>query len=178
MYTTNSSTTGLRSSDSPRVTRWLLRVKRGERGANLIEMTFVIIFMLSFIMGAVDLGLAYQHYGVAMNAAREGTRIYARLPCTDRNRSAVHDAIVSAAVDEPGTSGSVISGGSSIQVNILDRDVSITPDPNTLCPDPGTPVEVRVRVLYRSQFGELFGLGEIPISASATMVYDNDSCGC
>lgn len=178
MCTTNSSAAGLRSSDAPRVKQWLLRVKRGERGANLIEMTFIIIFMLSFIMGAVDLGLAYQHYGVAMNAAREGTRIYARLPCTDRNRSAVHAAIVSAAVDEPATSGGVIGGGSSIQVNIRNRDVSITPDPNTLCPDPGTPVQVRVRVLYRSQFGELFGLGEIPISASATMVYDNDSCGC
>jgi hypothetical protein len=32
-------------------------------------------------------------------------------------------------------------------------------------------VEVRVRVLYRSQFGELIGLGEIPISASATMMH-------
>jgi Flp pilus assembly protein TadG len=152
-------------------------VKRGERGSNLIEMTFVIIFMLSLIMGAIDLGLAYQHYGVAMNAAREGARIYARLPCTDRNRTAVYEAIVSAAVNEPATDGGVIGGG-SIQVNILQRDVRITPNPKTLCPDPGKPVEVRVSVLYRSQFGELFGLGDIPITASATMVYDNDSCGC
>ena len=172
MYTIDSSMTGSRSSNSTPTKRRLFGHLRNERGSNLIEMVFVITLMLSFVVGAVDLGLAYQHYGVVLNASREGARLYGRLPCTGANRTALRTAIVNAAVDEPGSAGEgVISGGSSMAVNILARDVQITPDPANGCPASGTPVTVRVSVLYRSQFGALIGLGDIPISASATMMH-------
>ncbi len=174
MYTTDSSMTGSRSIDSTPAKRRLFSHLRNERGSNLIEMVFVITLMLSFVVGAVDLGLAYQHYGAVLNASREGARLYGRLPCTGANRASLRTAIVKAAVDEPvsWTGGGVISSGSnSAAVKIEARDVQITPDPAGGCPASGTPVTVRVSVLYRSQFGELLGLGDIPISASATMMH-------
>lgn len=172
MDTTNTPMTDSRSNNStPTQRRWFGHL-RNERGSNLIEMVFVITLMLSFVVGAVDLGLAYQHYGVVLNASREGARLYGRLPCTGGNRTALRNAIIKAAVNEPGSIGEeIIGGGSSIAVNILPRDVVISPDPANGCPAPGTPVTVRVSVLYRSQFGELLGLGDIPISASATMMH-------
>ncbi|MFO7631689.1 MAG: TadE/TadG family type IV pilus assembly protein [Caldilinea sp.] len=126
----------------------------------MIEMAFVVILMLSFIVGAVDLGSAYQQYGVVLNASREGARLYARLPCNSANRTALRAAIRNAAVNEP-------DGG----VTITAQDVQITPDPASSCPAAGAPIAVRVTVLYRTQFGELLGLGDIPISASVDMVY-------
>ena len=171
MYTIDSSMTGSRSSNSTPVKRRLFGHLRNERGSNLIEMVFVITLMLSFVVGAVDLGLAYQHYGVVLNASREGARLYGRLPCTGANRTALRTAIVNAAVAEPGSVGEGVISGGSATVNILPRDVQITPDPATGCPASGTPVTVRVSVLYRSQFGALLGLGDIPISASATMMH-------
>jgi len=135
-------------------------------------MVFVITLLLSFVVGAVDLGLAYQHYGAVLNASREGARLYGRVPCTSSNRAALRNAIVNAAVNEPGlVEEGVIGGGSRIAVNVMPSNVEITPDPLAGCPASGTPVTVRVSILYRSQFGEVLGLGDIPISASTTMMH-------
>lgn len=145
---------------------WLARKVRSERGANLIEMSFIIVILLALVVGAVDLGFAYQHYGVVLNASREGARFYSRTPCSSSNRAALRSAIVNAVVNE--TNANTNAAG----VRILPQHVTISPDPSAAgCPASGASVEVRVSVLYRSQFGELIGLGEIPISASATMMY-------
>lgn len=161
MYATDSSTTGLHSNSSVPAKRRLLKPLGSERGANLIEMAFVVILMLSFIVGAVDLGFAYQHYGVVLNSSREGARLYSRLPCTSSNRLALQNAIQDAAVAE----------GAGGRVNILPQNVEIIPDPAMGCPSAGSTIEVGVRVQYDSQFGQLIGIGSIPISASTSMVY-------
>lgn len=161
MYAIDSSTTGLRSNRRTRTScRWLPHW-RAERGSNLLEMTFVVTIMLTLIVGAVDLGYAYQHYSVALNASRESARLYSRLPCTGANRTALRNAIVDAAVTE----------GNGGRVAILGQNVEITPNPTSGCPTPGATLEVRVRVLYESRFGELFGISDVPISASTTMMY-------
>lgn len=157
----DSSTTGLRSNSSTfSRRRWLPRLGN-DRGASLLEMAFVVTIILMLMVGAVDLGYAYQHYGVVLNASRESARLYSRLPCTGMNRNALRSAIADAAVTE----------GSGGRVAILGQNVEITPNPTSGCPTPGTTVEVRVRVLYESQFGELIGVGEVPISASTSMMY-------
>lgn len=171
MYTIDSSMTGSHLSNSAPAKRKRFGWLRNERGSNLIEMVFVITLMLSFVVGAVDLGLAYQHYGVVLNASREGARLYGRLPCTGSNRTALRNAIINAAVAEPGSAGGGVINGNGAAVSIRPSDVQITPDLASGCPAPGTAVTVRVSVLYRSQFGELLGLGAIPISASATMMH-------
>lgn len=124
-------------------------------------MAFVVTIMLTLMVGAVDLGYAYQHYSVVLNASRESARLYSRLPCTGANRSALRNAIIDAAVAE----------GSGGRVAILGQNVEITPNPASGCPTPGTTLEVRVRVLYESRFGELLGIGDVPISASTSMMY-------
>ena len=161
MCAIDSSTTGSRSNNPVAIPRRLLRHASSERGAGVIEMAFVVILMISLMVGAVDLGFAYQHYGVVLNASRESARLYSRLPCTGGNRNALRSAIIDAAVTEGG-------GG---KVTILRQNVLLTPNPTAGCPTTGSSVEVRVNVRYESQFGALVGLGEIPISATTTMVY-------
>ena len=90
-------------------------------------MAFVAIFFFVFIAGIVDLGGAYQHYIITINASREGARTYARLPCMSSNQSALHTAIVNSAVGEAARSG----------LTLLAKNVSITPDPSTSCPARG-----------------------------------------
>ena len=141
--------------------RALLRLSRLDRGSSIIEFGLVIMILMAFVVGVVDLGYAYQHYGVVLNASRESARLYSRLPCTGGNRNALRSAIIDAAVTEGG-------GG---KVTILRQNVLLTPNPTAGCPTPGSSVEVRVNVRYESQFGALVGLGEIPISATTTMVY-------
>ncbi len=161
MYAIDSSTTDLRSNSSTATRRrWLPRIGN-DRGSSLLEMAFVVTLMLTLMVGAVDLGYAYQHYGVVLNASRESARLYSRLPCTGVNRNALRSAIIDAAVTEGG-------GG---RVAILGQNVEITPNPTSGCPSSGTTVEVRVRVLYESRFGELIGIGNVPISASTSMMY-------
>jgi Flp pilus assembly protein TadG len=161
MCTIDSSTTDLRSNNSVPSKHRLTRFWGGEQGSNILEMAFVVILMLSLMVGAVDLGYAYQHYGVVLNASRESARLYSRLPCTGTNRNALRSAIIDAAVTEGG-------GG---KVTILGQNVKITPNPTSGCPTPGTTVDVSVSVLYQSQFGELIGLGNIPITAATSMMY-------
>lgn len=161
MYAIDSSTTDLRLNRLPHTRRrWLPHLKH-ERGSSLLEMAFVVTIMLTLMVGAVDLGYAYQHYSVVLNASRESARIYSRLPCTGANRNALRNAIIDAAVAE----------GSGGRVVILGQNVEITPNPTLGCPTPGTTLEVRVRVLYESRFGELLGIGDVPISASTSMMY-------
>lgn len=161
MYAIDLLMTGLRSSKGRVLRRYLPRLWREERGSSIIELGLVIMIMLSFVVGAVDLGYAYQHYGVVLNSSREGARLYSRLPCTGSNRFALRNAIIDAVVTEAG-------GG---RVNVRDQDVIISPDPASGCPTEGSPVDVQVRIRYNSQFGELIGIDTIPISASTSMVY-------
>ncbi len=61
-------------------------MKRGERGANLVEFAIVTIFiLLPLFAGIVDLGRAFYGYIVITNAAREAARYGTRLPLETAN---------------------------------------------------------------------------------------------
>jgi len=141
--------------------RALLRLSRLDRGSSIIEFGLVIMILMAFVVGVVDLGYAYQHYGVVLNASREGARLYSRLPCTASNRLALHNAIIDAVILEAGSG----------RINARDQDVVLSPDPATGCPAAGMPVDVQLRIRYDSQFGALIGIDDILISASTSMVY-------
>jgi hypothetical protein len=64
-----------------------------ERGSNLIEMSFVMIIILALVGGVVDFGGAFEQYIVITNAAREGARRYAILPCKADNRTGLTEAV-------------------------------------------------------------------------------------
>ena len=115
MYAIDLLMTGLRSSKERVLQRYLPRLRREDRGSSIIEFGLVIMIMMSFVVGAVDLGYAYQHYGVVLNSSREGARLYSRLPCTGSNRWILRNAIIDAVVSEAG-------GG---RINVRDQDVFI-----------------------------------------------------
>ena len=144
-----------------------------ERGSNLIEMAFVMMIMLTLVGGVVDFGGAFEQYIVLTNAAREGARRYAILPCKADNRTGVTEevqqtvlvevagAIESAVIGEPGGD----------DVNLSNGNVIITPDPRSGCPAGGTPIVVAVEIDYVSMFGNMVGTGNLRLHAEASMVY-------
>ena len=54
-------------------------MRRGERGAALVEFALALPLLLVILAGIVDFGFAFQRYEVITNAAREGARL-ASLP--------------------------------------------------------------------------------------------------
>ena len=166
MSAIGSSTTASRANSTAacRTQRQLQRILRNsqdERGASLLEMGFVSIFFFVFIAGIVDLGGAYQHYIITINASREGARTYARLPCMSSNQSALHTAIVNSAVGEAARSG----------LTLLAKNVSITPDPSTSCPARGTQVKVIVQDDFDTLMGFFWDASIFPIRAQTSMMF-------
>jgi Flp pilus assembly protein TadG len=157
------STTASRASSAAagRTLRRTLRNSRDERGASIIEMAFVATFFFLFIAGIVDLGGAYQHYIVTINASREGARTYARLPCLSSNRATLHTAIVNSAVGEAARSG----------LTLLSKNVTITPDPSTACPARGAQVRVTVQDDFDTLMGVFWDASVFPIRAQTSMMF-------
>ena len=136
---------------------------RDERGASVIETALVSVLLLLMVGGMVDLGGAFQNYIIITNAAREGARMAARIPCKSDNKVALTAAIVQAAINE--------AAGSNL--TLVADNISITPDPvGTGCATPGEPIEVIVTVPYQTLLGSLWGgAATITIANSATMAY-------
>ena len=144
-----------------------------ERGSSLLEMAFVMMFFLALVGGVVDFGGAFEQYIVITNAAREGARRYAILPCKSDNQTGVTEevqqtvlgeiasAVEDAVIGEPG-GGNVTLGASN---------VIMTPDPRSGCPVGGTPIIVAVEMDYPVQFGEFLGSGPLRLHAEVSMVY-------
>src|SRR5262245_35325126 len=68
----------VRGSDGDVVAALATRVRRQwacERGAELIEFTFVFPLLLLVVAGIIDFGFLFQRYEVVTNAAREGARV-------------------------------------------------------------------------------------------------------
>lgn len=151
-------------SRSPNL-NWLRRLRRAlgsERGSNLIEMSVIATFVFMLLGGIVDFGSAYSQYIIITNASREGARQYSHLPCKSDNRSGVKSTVVGAALSE--STGLVTA-----------KDITLSPDPTSICPAAGGAVAVTVDVTYHPQFASLLGLNQIPLQARTSMVfYGND----
>lgn len=145
-----------------------VQMRRSERGANVVEMAIVLPLLLLLLAGVADLGRAFNTFIIVTNAAREGARIGARLPCYSDNaaqRAAVHTAIVNAVIAEAQNSGIALDGSM----------VTIIPDPASSCAGKGNPIRVLVDYDYRTLFVGLIGLDHIRLPGAATMVsFGND----
>ena len=148
----------------------LLRRAMSDTGANVVEMALVSMFLLVLIGGMVDLGGAFQNYIIITNAAREGARTAARLPChrtggSDDNTVAISNAIRQAVVDEAAGSNLALDGS----------QVTIIPDPiTTACPVAGEPYEIRVEIQYQTLLGSLWGANQFPVGNSAIMAFSGN----
>ena len=145
----------------PGIVRRLWRGAADEQGSNAIEMTAIVMFLMILISGIVDLGGAYQHYMVVINASREGARMYSRLPCTSTNRAFVKQAAVNAAVTEAAAS----------RVKIDPSNVSVIPDPAGACPPAGATVTVQVKDNYQTLMGSFLGVNTFPIRGQTKMMF-------
>jgi Flp pilus assembly protein TadG len=166
MSATGSSTTASRANRTAacrlrRRLQWILWDSQRERGAGIMEMAFVSMFFFMFIAGIVDLGGAFQHYIITINASREGARTYARLPCLPENRAALHAAIISSAVGEAERSG----------LTLLSKNVTITPDPAVACPARGDQVRVTVQDDFDTLMGVFWDATTFPVRAQTSMMF-------
>jgi Flp pilus assembly protein TadG len=144
-----------------------------ERGSNLIEMSFVMIIILALVGGVVDFGGAFEQYIVITNAAREGARRYAILPCKADNRTGLTEAVEDTVLIEVAgaIADAVISEPGGGNVTLTSGNVIMTPDPRSGCPAAGSPVVVAVEIDYDSMFGGFAGTGALRLRAEASMVY-------
>lgn len=135
---------------------------RREEGANLVEMALVTVMLLLIMAVTVDGAGAFRDFIVITNAAREGARTGAKLPCRNDNRGPLRAAILAATIDE--------AAGSNVALTA--DDIAIDPDPVTACTTPGEPIRVTVTIQYAAQLGGLLGVPLFPIRSSAAMAYN------
>jgi Flp pilus assembly protein TadG len=144
-----------------RLVRRAQRRAADEKGANILEMAFIAMFLFTFTAGIVDLGGAFQHYIVVINASREGARTYARLPCLSGNRATLRTAIVNSAVGEAARSG----------VTLLSKNVIMTPDPASTCPANGQQITVTVKDDFTTLMGAFWNMTKFTIVADTDMMF-------
>jgi len=141
---------------------------RSQRGSNLVEMAIVLPLLLLLLAGVVDIGRMFNNYIIVANAAREGARLAARLPCYVENatqRALLRSAIVDAVIQEAADSGISLESG----------NVSINPDPAGGCADAGYPIRVTVVYQYDTLLGSIIGIDSLTLPSSTAMVcYGND----
>ena len=122
----------------------LRRLRRSERGSELVEFAIVVPVLLLLIGGIIDFALLFQSYEVATNAAREGARL-AVLPGYEVNDYAAARNRVATYMQTGGARGAFTT--------------AVTPLPLTGCGTPGS--GVRVTVTYTHDFaivGPIVGL--------------------
>lgn len=141
-----------------------MRMRRDERGANLVEAALVVPILVLILAGVVDLGRAFSSYIVIANAAREGARAGARFSCyrTDSTQRATYrQMIVDSILNE--------LTGSGVDPDLL--TYTITPDPATTNDCPRGAEEVRVTVTYPEDMilVSYVGIATINLNAAASM---------
>jgi Flp pilus assembly protein TadG len=122
----------------------LRRLRRSERGAELVEFAIVVPVLLLLLGGIIDFALLFQSYEVSTNAAREGARL-AVLPGYQVNDYAPARNRVATYMQAGGARGTYTT--------------AVTPLPLTACGTPGS--GVRVTVTYTHDFaivGPVVGL--------------------
>jgi Flp pilus assembly protein TadG len=144
------------------------RVWSCEHGSNLVEFGFSAVFLLLLIAGIVDFGGALQNFIIMENAAHEGARTAALLPCNAANRAAYRAAVVGAAVGEATASNLTLNSS----------NISYTPNLASSCPTAGGTVRVTVSHSYNSFFAGILGFGTLDMVARVDMLFfGNDVSG-
>jgi len=122
----------------------------------------MVLFMsLLMVAGTVDLAGAFGNYIILLNSAREGTRVYAKLPCTAGSGGAIVNRVEDAVTAE--------SAGSAIDLDEV--QVTLSPNPASGCPAAGGTVRVTVSLPYATTIGDLVGGPVFTIEASSAMVF-------
>ncbi len=145
---------------------------RKQAGASVVEMALLTPFLLLLLAGAVDFGMAFHHWIVLTNAAREGVREGTRIPCyfgtaqleVDQ-RAALKTAIQTAVAEEAQNNG--IELDTATQMRII-------PDPvNDGCAARGTPLTVVVWFPFQTLLGNISGSPTLTVTGRLQMMAVN-----
>jgi Flp pilus assembly protein TadG len=102
--------------------------RRGERGAELIELAFVLPILLLVVSAIMDFGFLFQRYEVVTNAAREGARMSTMPNYTDNDiRARVQQYLAASGLTSPpnpfctitAPANVTLSTGTAIQVRTV-----------------------------------------------------------
>jgi len=160
---------------------------QGARGANLVEFALALLVLFLVLGGIADLGRAFSTYIAIANAAREGARYGARMPCMAAtgppkndpgNQAALRDAIIAAVTNEASTS--------RVDLVAMGCDIALSPNPLDGCAAwearDGSPLVVTVSCDFESRMSSapgLFGvtgLGNLTLTARGTMaIFGNEA---
>lgn len=148
-----------------RLAKWGKRRLGEERGAAVLETALVSIVLLLLFAGAVDVGRMYYSFIVITNAAREGARTAARLPCNSLNTALVRQRIIDAAELETGSLPTEPPG---------DVTITIDPNPTSACFTAGNSVTVTVAYDYSNIMTGLVGEGFEMSNYTVMVAFGND----
>lgn len=91
--------------------------RRGERGAELIELAFVLPILLLVVSAIMDFGFLFQRYEVVTNAAREGARMASMPNYTDNDiRARVQQYLAASGLTSPPNPFCTITAASNVSL--------------------------------------------------------------
>lgn len=140
--------------------------RKGEKGAELVEVAFVIVIFMVLMIAIFQFGRAYNIYQTITTAAREGARFAVapqrggtvNYPSNSEVRSIINTFLQSSNLDANGTGVTV-----DVQLNNQDVDPSCTPCTPT---GGGCACGTRVSITYPFSFSFY---GSINITTTALM---------
>jgi len=143
------------------------KARHGEKGAELVEMAFVLLIFLVLMIGVFQFGRAYNIYQNITNAAREGAR-FAVAPQRGGTTNYPNNTEVSNVINSFMQSSNLdpTSATINIQLNSQDIDPACTP----CVANAGCACGTRVSITYPFSF--LFYGG---INISTTVLMRNES---
>ena len=131
-------------------------MRSSEQGQSLVELALLLPFLLTLVLGVVDLGMGIRTYIGLTNAAREGARWVAIHP-TDPFGAMTRIGVEAGRVGVTNT-GSPATG------------MSVTFTPLRSAYSAGENVTVMIRHDYPLMFGMITAIPNMPIRAQTTMV--------
>ena len=125
--------------------KWLRR----ENGQSYLEAALVFPILIFLLMGALDLGRAFNAQIVVMNAAREGARY-----------GIAHSA------DTAGIQAQVLQATTGTGITVNPSNIVVTYPNGRVA---GKPIRVQVTHNFQFLVGMLLGANSTPVSAAAEM---------
>lgn len=151
--------------------------ERGARGVAVIELAFLLVFLLLLMIGLTELGRAFWYYDALQKAVRDGARCLSIVPNLTPTSSSATDMCLDQLVSDANSAGVVNAfGGASQPLKNPDNVAYVlTNIPASLPPKPEY-VTVYIR---NYDMGFIWSLGAplpepggtTPIVAQATMPY-------
>ena len=129
----------------------LKRMRRDERGANLLEMALVLPLLVLLVAGVGDIGRAFNNYIIITNASREGARYASHFPLVD---------------DEPGIKAATQQEAADSGVTLQDTDITIDVGDRSA----GNPIRVSVEYDFPTFLGDIIGFANLTLASGTEMI--------